>query len=185
MDFDAKGASRKRFQDKQKLKHRHATPSARKYYAQQHQIDVAKNELERKEAEIKRLGDNTARYEHNDELDIGSAALDGDVLHDANEKLKDVLSRNLNSEPITSSGTRKLNRKEWQKMDLDTLKQAIEENGDDLNKNSSCTMHKNGLHHNDETKPDSSSMSKAKNAVNKSYVPKELEEEQKLLDELL
>lgn len=63
MDYSLKKDNRKKFQDKQKLKHKHSTPSDKKYYhlkKTEESIEDAKSQKEKLE---KKLGNNFERYD--------------------------------------------------------------------------------------------------------------------------
>ena len=63
MDYSLKKDNRKKFQDKQKLKHKHSTPSDKKYYhlkKTEESIEDAKSKQEKLE---KKLGNNFERYD--------------------------------------------------------------------------------------------------------------------------
>ena len=91
--MDPKSDNRQRFQDKQKLKHKHATPSARKYYTQRRAAEAAEHAAHAEEQRAARLGNNAERYAQAD-TDV-QAQLDEQNAYDATAdigKLRTVLA---------------------------------------------------------------------------------------------
>ncbi|GMM57062.1 hypothetical protein DAKH74_036780 [Maudiozyma humilis] len=91
--MDPKAENRQRFQDKQKLKHKHATPSARKYYTQRRAAEAAEHAAHAEEQRAARLGNNAERYAQAD-TDV-QAQLDEQNAYDATQdigKLRTVLA---------------------------------------------------------------------------------------------
>ncbi|KAG0672337.1 hypothetical protein C6P45_003021 [Maudiozyma exigua] len=63
MDYSLKKDNRKKFQDKQKLKHKHSTPSDKKYYHLKKTEESIEDAKSKKEKLEKKLGNNFERYD--------------------------------------------------------------------------------------------------------------------------
>lgn len=101
-----KADNRQRFQDKQKLKHKHATPSARKYYTQRRAAEAAEHAAHAEEQRAARLGNNAERYAQAD-TDV-QAQLDEQNAYDATAdigKLRAVLAQRERENSETLPGT--------------------------------------------------------------------------------
>lgn len=101
-----KSENRQRFQDKQKLKHKHATPSARKYYTQRRAAEAAEHAAHAEKQRAARLGNNAERYAQED-TDV-QAQLDEQNAYDASAdigKLRAVIAQREREGSETLPGT--------------------------------------------------------------------------------
>ncbi|CDO91727.1 unnamed protein product [Kluyveromyces dobzhanskii CBS 2104] len=126
--YSLKKDNRKKFQDKEKLKRKHATPSDRKYRALNKKAETEERAAE-EENKPDPLESNSHRYtsELLDELDAGS---DDDQIIDVNAKIKQILLTRGDEEPfVKSTATRNANgsytKKQLENMSVSQLNEVL------------------------------------------------------------
>lgn len=122
--YSLKKDNRKKFQDKQKLKHKHATPSDRKYYNQKRSEEAAEEARIAEEKRQEKLGNNAERYEKGDleveaQLDTYDAAAD-------RSKLREVLaSRGEEVDLPARKESAEYTSRDIHTLDIDTLNSML------------------------------------------------------------
>lgn len=192
--YNLKRDNRKKFQDKQRLKQRHATPSDRKYRVLNHQ-EKEKEHKEEQDDEQKNEEQeevppsNEYRYHEDADMAFGNKA-DDESNAEVNKKLKDILSQKArqqeapNLQAQTQNNKDSLTTKELHMMDVDKLNKLLGTSKKPLNSDSSpstaaavITKHNAGS--------SNQKQCKSQRKPDPSKVPNELIEEQDFLDDLI
>lgn len=192
--YNLKRDNRKKFQDKQRLKQRHATPSDRKYRVLNHQEKEKEHKEEQEngqkiEQEEELPPSNEYRYHDDADMAFGHKT-DDERNAEVNKKLKDILSQKArqqedpNLQPQTKNNKDLLTTKELHMMDVDKLNKLLGTSRKPLSSDSSLSMPTAVI------AKHTAGASKQKQAdfqrnPDPSKVPNELLEEQDFLDDLI
>lgn len=197
MDLSSlKKDNRKKFQDKQKLKSRHATPSDRKYRVINQTLASEKSEEEtKKEEEEKQLPSNTNRYDEYTDL-VEKLDTDEGLSTDISRKLRDIIKERSNAESThediiesMESGKAKITQKLISNMKVDDLNRLLGNTKISTSKNDDCVVRnssKDLKSTNFETKtPNKIIVSKYNMPVLPSTIPSDLNDDEDFLDGLI
>ncbi|SMN22729.1 similar to Saccharomyces cerevisiae YER034W Putative protein of unknown function [Maudiozyma saulgeensis] len=191
--YSLKKDNRKKFQDKQKLKHKHATPSDKKYYGLKKDEETKEKARVAAEEKEKKLGNNLKRYDEdsdiNEQLDTYDSTADRHKLQAIlQERAK--IAANDNDDNISNTITKKTlgeyTSKDIHTMDVDELNRMLgreNESGNvlhnDHSKNSKSKV-------NDPVKPISENNTEPiEKKKSETFVPLNLQEDQDFLDDIL
>lgn len=187
--------NRKKFQDKQRLKHRHATPSDRKYRALNRQEKEGENsqsneDKDEEEVELE-IPSNEARYHEDITMAFGDAG-EEERNSIASKRLRDILKEKAEQEkfqdnlPQNESSQARITTKGLQTMDIADLNQLL---GTKNNTNLTPAPRAAQRNHQLATLDKQQSVESRDNRKNKesatSNVPKDLIAAQDFLDDLI
>lgn len=185
--FSLKKDNRKKFQDKQKLKHKHATPSDRKYYNIKKTEEAKQHEKEAEEKKQAKLSNNFERY--NEDEDINEQIDSYDSTTDRN-KLKQILKDKATFEEEQEANKQR-NKDNLTSKDIHTMN--INELNNLLGKNSlEPDNHPAVIKQNIDSERDSNQTHITQHSMNTrtansqpNFVPNNLSEDQEFLDSIL
>ncbi|QLG71223.1 hypothetical protein HG535_0B02620 [Zygotorulaspora mrakii] len=193
--YSLKRDNRKKFQDKQRLKHRHATPSDRKYRALNRQEKEGENsqsneDKDEEEVELE-IPSNEARYHEDITMAFGDAG-EEERNSIASKRLRDILKEKAEQEkfqdnlPQNESSQARITTKGLQTMDIADLNQLL---GTKNNTNLTPAPRAAQRNHQLATLDKQQSVESRDNRKNKesatSNVPKDLIAAQDFLDDLI
>ena len=202
--YSQKQDNRQRFQDKRRLKQKHATPSDRKYHNLKRAKELEEQRKLQEEAAIEKLGNNFDRYDKDSEkLDL-NAALDSTVedeneLKAARQRIKKVLEEKKNNEgdfcPVETADimkeytvSRGYTSKDLHTMDVDQLNALLGAHDDRLSKGHKTEQMDRTVRPRPadpkDPKPDIVAVTSSPN-TGKTLLPKELLNDQDFLDSMI
>ncbi|CCE92184.1 uncharacterized protein TDEL_0D06000 [Torulaspora delbrueckii] len=181
--YSLKRDNRKKFQDKQRLKHRHATPSDRKYRTLNH-LEKQREEDQAKDAEEEETPTPSNEYRYHEDVSMTfENPNDLERNSDANSKAREALRAKVEQdEPLLQAQRTKeaLTTKDLHAMGIEGLNDLLgSKSGTQTTRSRPAQAQKANSPSNNATKPIQ------KPAVTKSMVPDELMAEQDFLDDIL
>ena len=202
--YSQKQDNRQRFQDKRRLKQKHATPSDRKYHNLKRAKELEERRKLQEEATIEKLGNNFDRYDKDDEkLDLNaafeSAVEDENELRVARQRIKKVLEEKKNNEgdfcPVETADimkeytvSRGYTSKDLHTMDVDQLNALLEAHDGKLSRGHKTEQMDRTIPSRPskpkDSKPDSIAVASLPN-TRETRLPKELLDDQDFLDSII
>lgn len=201
MDYSLKKDNRKKFQDKQKLKHKHSTPSDKKYHHLKTAEESAKDAKSKKEILEKKLGNNFERYDQ-DNTNINSDEQGNNVFEQLDSydstadrmKLKSILTEREQEESKQSAKRTDPNSftsRDIHSMDINELNKLIGRTNINIDSDDTANELINkptkilpaNTTKNDSIK--SVSKPKSKSLQDNNLIPSDLQDDQAFLDDIL
>ncbi|CAB4256213.1 similar to Saccharomyces cerevisiae YER034W Putative protein of unknown function [Maudiozyma barnettii] len=190
--YSLKKDNRKKFQDKQKLKHKHATPSDRKYYGLKKDEETREKEKLVAEEKERKLGNNLTRYDEdadiNEQLDTYDSTSDRQKLQTILQERAEIAANGEDdiTKLMSNKGIDEYTSKDIHSMDVDELNRIL---GRGDNVGSTVTTDKLRQTVTNEKEPVkpliSHNNTPAENKKVETFVPSNLQEDQDFLDDIL